>query len=305
MKEINRTSAKPGSDVPEPSEALEEGMREAVDEYSRKFLNFIQQEKDKVRKNALDESEKIVADAHAKSRSLYDKALRDASAEADSITGRARESASVLISETDRLLKALATLRDKAEGEIEEFRLQLRQQADGVAQAIRQREQKIDAAQDKLRKEFEASSTVVAELRQRLEQDARMAADTVSARRQTAANETRTKDIREEAPVRQPVREEEYSRRQADKTFVGTLNLEVSKGPPAMSKRFRESLSKVAGLEISVADDSAKDKTKIVAFASRPLPLLTILHQMTLVKSAVADDEGIRVALQDSDQWVG
>ena len=304
MKEVSRTATKAAPEAPEGPDVLDEGMREAADEYSRKFLNFIQQEKDKVRKNALDESEKIIADAHAKSRQLLDKALRDAAAESDSITGRARESASVLTSEADRLLKAVATLREKAEKEIEDLRVALRQEAEAVAEAIRQRDQKIDAAHDKLRKEFEASSSIVAELRQRLEQDARIA-ESVSNRRQAAAAEARTKDTREEPAGRPVAREDDYSKRHSDKAFVGTLNLEVSKGTAALSKRFRESLSKVAGLEISVADDSAKDKTKIVAFASRPLPLLNILHQMSLVKSAVADDDGVRVVLQETDQWLG
>jgi hypothetical protein len=146
---------------------------------------------------------------------------------------------------------------------------------------------------------------VVAELRQRLEQDARIAADSASTRRHAANVDARAKEPREEPPIRQASKDEEPSKRQADKTFVGTLNLEVSKGSSALSKRFRELLSKVPGLEISVADDSAKDKTKIVAFASRPLPLLSILHQMTLVKGAVADDDGIRVSLQETDHWVG
>ena len=59
------------------------------------------------------------------------------------------------------------------------------------------------------------------------------------------------------------------------------------------------------GLEISMTDDSSKDKVKIVAFASRPIPLLNILQQMSLVKSAVEEDNNIQVVLQDADRWIG
>jgi len=54
-----------------------------------------------------------------------------------------------------------------------------------------------------------------------------------------------------------------------------------------------------------MAEDSSKDRAHIVAFASRSILLMNILHQMSLVKSAVAERGTIEVVLQEADRWVG
>ena len=42
-----------------------------------------------------------------------------------------------------------------------------------------------------------------------------------------------------------------------------------------------------------------------MAFASRPILLMNILHQMSLVRTATADKGTIEVVLQETDRWVG
>ena len=56
---------------------------------------------------------------------------------------------------------------------------------------------------------------------------------------------------------------------------------------------------------MSPVDNDAKDKIRITVFASEPLPLLSMLNEMALVKSAVPDKDCIRVILEESDLWRG
>jgi len=309
MKELNRTGTKMPADSAEPIDVLDESTREIVDSYSRKFLSFVQQEKDRIRRQALEESEKILAEADKKSRLAAEKSVREAKTQAEIILSSTRESVGQATSEAQRLFDATIDLKDRVEHEIDELRQQLRQEADALAESIRMKDQAIAEAKDGLMKEFEASAETIAGLKQQLEEAAGgpILEQTREPSRPVEFAEPRVqpKAEREQPAERSASKEDNAGKRHNDKTFVGTLNLDVDKGNPALSKRFKETLSRVPGLDISVADDSAKDKTRIVAFASRPLPLLNILHQMSLVKSAVADDEGIRVTLQESDRWVG
>jgi protein-tyrosine-phosphatase len=307
MKEANsRTATRTDLSQPAPADAVDESTRQVIDDYSRKFLSFIQQEKDKVRRQAQEESEQVVAEAEGKAAQIYEKAVKDAGVESQRILARCNEHERSLMAEAERLTRVMAEMRLKAQREIDDLRGQLQREANAVAESLRQSDKAIAESTAKMAMEFDDSAAVIARLVRTPVPEAPDPAPVVEPVRPSPASETaRNKQSREEASGRTGSKEDASSRKHADKTFVGTINFDIEKGSPAIFGRFREALSKVSGLEISMADDYSKDKARMVAFVNRPMPLLAALHQMSLVKSAVAEKGSIEIVLQDVDRWVG
>ena len=114
MKEANKVATKAESEeLTQTNEPLDEGTRQVLDEYSRKFLSFIQQEKERIRKQALQESEKLLAEADKKSRIAYDEAMQQANRDSSLILTRSREQANHVVVEAERLFRAVVELKDK------------------------------------------------------------------------------------------------------------------------------------------------------------------------------------------------
>ncbi len=306
MKEANKVTGKATLEEQDKDDTLDDNTREVVDEYSRKFLVFIQQEKDRARKNALSESEKIVTDAEKKGQLVYEKTIHGANAEAESIIARAKEVAKQITTNTDKYLKVANEARVNAEKVIEDAKNELRRQSEIIVEYYRKQEKVLIDIEEKLGQELSSSSSMLVDLKQEIEQNTKT--DRVIAPSQPEEPPVvpeKTKTNREEPVNRSQSSQEDPVKRQSEKTYVGTINIDVFRKNPVVSKRFRESLGKIPGFEISLVDDSAKDRAKIVAYANQPLPILNVLHQMSLVRSAIADEDTIKVVLQDSDAWVG
>ena len=54
--------------------------------------------------------------------------------------------------------------------------------------------------------------------------------------------------------------QDDATRRQSERSFVGTLNFDIEKGSAALYRRFKEALSRIPGLEISMAEDASRTK---------------------------------------------
>ena len=108
------------------SEQLDESTRQVLDDYSRKFLSFIQQEKERIRKQAFQESEKLLAEAEKKGRLAYDEAIQQANRESALVLARSKDQAKHVAAEADRLLQAVVELKDKTQQDIEEIRTRSR-----------------------------------------------------------------------------------------------------------------------------------------------------------------------------------
>ncbi len=302
MKEMNNTIMDE-SHINDSNISLEESTRSVLDDYSHKLLSLIQQERDKIRKQATLESEKILADAEHKAKLTYEKAIKNAESETSSIVSSCNELASKLSQEADRVSRIMTILKEKTERQITDLSVQIHNDVKEVTESLQRTDKALSEIKANLDSEFSESTSIINDLKQRFQ--------TIQAPKieKEIANDTAISSnltvIRDEKNVKIPRREERNTSKPGDKTFVGTLNIEAHKNSLALSRRFKEALSKVPGLEISMADDSAKDKVKIVAFASKPMPLLNILQQMSLVKSAVEEDNNIQVVLQDADRWIG
>ncbi len=304
MKETNKLATRAESeDLSQPTEPIDEGTRQVLDDYSRKFLSFIQQEKERIRKQALQESDKLLAEADKKSRIAYDEAMQQANRDSTLILTRSREQANHVVVEAERLFRAVVELRNRTEREIDEARGKLQQEAETLLESIQQNNQTVVETRAALAKEFEDSAAAIAQALQGLKPAPKGAV----VEPPPAIEPPKQKAAAQEQPVaKAPAKQQEdNSKKQADKSFVGTINFEIDKGSAALYRRFKEAIARIPGLEISMSEDSSKDKARIVAFASRPILLMNILHQMSLVKSVVADKGTIEVALQETDRWVG
>lgn len=304
MKETNKLATRAESEeVSQSNEPLDEGTRQVLDEYSRKFLSFIQQEKERIRKQALQESDKLLAEAEKKSRIAYDEAMQQANRDSSLIVTRSREQANHVVVEAERLFRAVVELRDKSEREIDEARVQLQHETETLLESIQQNSKNVAESRAALNKEFEDSAAAIAQALQGL----KPASKSAIVEPPPAPEPPKQKASAPDQPVaKAPAKQQEdSSKKQADKSFVGTISFEIDKGSAALYRRFKEAIARIPGLEISMSEDSSKDRARIVAFASRPILLMNILHQMSLVKSAVSDKGTIEVALQETDRWVG
>jgi hypothetical protein len=297
MKEVSKTAASPA--VEEQPAHVDDSTRQVLDEYSRRLLVFMQQEKEKVRKQAQEESDRIVADGRKRAQLVYDGLVRDATLEAETILSRSKEQSEQLGTEAQSVLDAIAELREKAQKEVDDLRGRLQLESTALAEAIRRTDKAIADSRTKMGTELQTTAASLSQLMQTLHSDEQFNELTDRLTATPPKNEPA-----KNAPA-PPVTSEESPRKDGDKTFVGTINFEVEKGSGALFKRFKDALGKVNGLEISTADDYSKDRARLVAFASRPIILMNILRQMSLVKGISVEKGTVMVSLQDPDRWVG
>jgi ABC-type transporter Mla subunit MlaD len=313
------------------ADPLDESTREILNDYTRKFVTFIQHEKERVKKQAVDDAEKLVAEGERKARQAYEKAMRDARAESEAILARTRGAVREMVDEVSRLSETIADLKEKIEKDINDIAARLNKQEEAVGEALRKGEQAISEASGRLQADLEASSAGVVALKESLlervkelvpeSQPASAEAPAAAARGGEGGAPARSREAPEPvaataaataaAAARTTVAEgaprprEGAPRRHADRTFVGPLKIELYNGNPGLYRRFSEGLAKTANLEISEIEDAIGDRMKMVVIAGQPLPLLSIISQMTFVRSAVADEDRLKVVLHQTDRWMG
>jgi hypothetical protein len=97
--------------------------------------------------------------------------------------------------------------------------------------------------------------------------------------------------------------EGDFASREMDdgKLYHGTLELDI---PPPVDSihlgRFLKHLREVPDLQLLLVGDSAGKKTRVTVFIGKPLPLLSVLKEMTPVKSVVERENSIQVVLETS-----
>ena len=302
------------------SEGLDESTREILNDYTRKFVAFIQHEKDRVKKQAVEDAERLVADGERKARQAYEKTIRDARAEAETILARTRGAVREMVDEVSRLSETIADLKQKVDKDVSDIAARLNRQEEAVTEALRKGEQTISEATGRLQADLEASSGGVIALKESLLErvkelvpESRSAStEAPAAARAGEGGAARSREMPEPAPASRtpegdsaPRPREGAPRRHAERTFVGPLKIELYNGNPGLYRRFSESLGKTANLEISQIEDAIGDRMRMVVVASQPLPLLNIIGQMTFVRSAVADEDRLKVVLHQTDRWMG
>ncbi len=312
MKDAQPT-AKPGA---ETAEALDESTREILNDYTRKFVTFIQHEKERVKKQATEDAEKVVAEGERKARATYEKALRDAKLESEALLARSRGAIEDMVDEVGRLSEVVAELKEKVEKDVSEIAARLSKQEETVAETLRKGEQAIGEATGKLQADLEASTASVVALKKGLlerakamvaQHESAAAAETPVAAHGESSAPVKARDAADSAARAEadaPNRPRD-ARRHAERTFVGPLKIELYNGNPGLYRRFSEGLAKTANLEISQIEDAIGDRMRMVIVATQPVALLSIISQMTFVRSAVADEDRLKVVLHEADRWMG
>ncbi len=261
------------------------------EEYKQKFTEAIEKEKERVRKQAEQESVDIIAAAEQKAQQITKETIREAENESDRILTRSRELAGQIISEVERFAEVVTKVKQEVEQEIEKA---------------------IDETRSRLEKDFEKSIRAITEVRQKLKQVTEAAEHETSEEFEpqgepadfVLATTYERKEVVE--PTAAEAHDSASQEVDDDKLFVGTLELDITPpGDSASLERLQKRLSQIPGLELLLVNDSADERTRITVFIAKPLPLLRTLKEMAPVRDAVKDKDGIQVVLQASDGWMG
>ncbi|RLC60789.1 MAG: hypothetical protein DRI01_09630 [Chloroflexi bacterium] len=283
------------------------------EEYKRKLTEAIEKEKERVRKQAEQESASIIAEAKQKAQQIAEETIREAEKESAGILAKSRELAEETISEAERFVEAMTKIKQEMEQEIEKATEKVRQEGDIVTETIHKAEKTIGEARDKLKDEFEESVNVITEIRHKLEQVTEAAGHETKeeAEHQGGPIEFAPGVTYEKTEIVEPTvaeAKDSVSQEVDDgKLFVGTMELDII--PPGDSvslERLQKRLSRIPGLELLLVNDSVAERTRVTVFIAKPLPLLRILKEMAPVRDAVKNEDGsIQVVLQASDGWIG
>lgn len=280
------------------------------EEYKQRFAEAIDKEKKRVRKQAEQESADVMAEAGQKAHQIAEKTIRAAEKESTRIITRSRELAEQIISETDRSAKSVTELKQKVEQEIEEAKGKVRQEAAVVAETTQKAEKTISEARNKVKHELEESVRAVAEIKQKLEQITEAAVHEAKKKfeRRDKSVPSAPAITREEEEIVEPIASlaDDSGSQKADsnKLFMGTLELDIT--PPEESaplQRLLKLLSQISGLQVLSVSGSAGEKRRVKIFIAKTLPLLSILKEMSPIKSATEDKKDIQVMLETGDGW--
>ena len=283
---------------------------ELFEEYKRKFTEAIEKEKQRVREQAEKESSNIIAEAEQQARQIGEKTIKQAEEEAVGIIAKSRVLAGQIVSEVGRFAEIVTDVKQKIKQESEKAQEKIGQEVNVVTTAIRSAEKTIGDARNKVEEELEKSATVIAEAKRKLEQVTNVVAHDTEQESQHRGEPVGTvvAITQQKEEVTEPTIVESSdsvsTKASDDKLFVGTLELSITPpGHPALLQRLQKCLSQIPGLEILLVNGPAGERTRVTIFIAKPIPLLHILKEMTLVKSAVKDKDGIQIVMQTSDGW--
>ena len=272
-------------------------------EYKQKFIEAIEEERQRLRDKAEQESTAIISEAKLKAQQIAEKTIAEAEKEAAGILARCTELAEQILSEAERSANSVTELKQKVEQEIETAKDKICQGANVVAQAVEKADKTIGETGQKVRDGLKESLRVIDEAKQKLEEISQVA------RRETenewqhpgepgAATPTTTEENEEILERNGTVNDPSSGEVADDSLLVGTLELDVTPpGNPEPLRRLLKGLSQIPNLQVLLVDGSGEEQRKVTVFVSKPLPLLRILKEMSPVKGAVEHDKCIQVIL--------
>lgn len=279
-----------------------------LDEHTQNLIEAIQQEKEKLRTQALEESRKIISEAENEARQIIMKAIRDAENQSTGVLTRSTELVDLMIDEAEKSKSDVAELKQNTKKEIEASKVKLRREADIINEIISETEKTIHNAIDGLQYQFEGWVKTATEARKELEQAAKAMENITHIENKHLGESTRslketTSDIEGITELTEAKVHDQSSNKDDDKHFVGTLYLEVLSERSSEYKKLQGYLAKIPNIEVLSVDDAEDNVKKINIFLSKPCPLIKILNEMTFVTKAVADKGNIRVDLRTADLW--
>ena len=286
-------------------EIAEQESLAIITEAKEESEQIITAAKERAAKEAKEEAAGIVTAAEQEAQQIADKRIIEAQKESAKIVSQSRELADQILNQAERLVEAATELKGKVKNDIDKVTEKLQREVDTFTEAKQKTERNIIEARKTVQKEFEESVGVITEAKQKLERaieaSEHKTREELEHRSEPLASTPSITQEREEVVEPAATVGLNSASREAtdDKLYVGTLELDIT--PPANSaqmERLQKCLWKVPGVQVLSVAGSAGKKTSVTVFTAKPLPILSILREMSTVKDAIQDDNNIQVVLE-------
>ncbi len=261
---------------------------------------------------AEEESKRIIAEARERAEHIAEERIKQAESESSSINAAVMDLLEQTVREAERLASDASLLRQKLESELKNAQKRARQEAKVITAA----EQKVDniivEAKDELPRDIVEPVAAVTERKHDSTQASGVIKpDTTKEAENTGSGEGyistsmqgRKERLEETAAIaRQPNTKKDSD----DKTFVGTVQFNITGGPNSASLRgLLEHLHRSYGIEVLSMKKLKNGMTKVDIIVRKPIPILKILKQMASVGDAFEAENNIQIELAVTPQWVG
>jgi vacuolar-type H+-ATPase subunit E/Vma4 len=282
---------------------------EVFDEYKRLVMEAVDEVIEQVRKQAEQEAARIIGEASRKAKQIAEKTVANAEKAQYAILTESRAIARETTANIEQLTSTLATMQE----EIDNLVGILGEQARGLTETAQKLETMIIDTREKAHTEIAERLQVIQELNQRIKQ---VVEGTPRAGEKEVEHIGRDKEAglasgERKEPVAQPTvsatQDNVLPPSDEDRQFLGTVELVIiSPNSPELRKKFLNCLPAATGLDLQGSPESVGKKKTQMVYLPKPVPLVKILRQMAMVKSANEDGRGIiEIVLEAADQWRG
>jgi vacuolar-type H+-ATPase subunit H len=282
---------------------------EVFDDYKRLVMEAVDGVVEQVRKQAEQEAVRIIGEANRKAKQIAEKTVASAEKAQYAILTELRAIAKETTANIEQLTSALATMQ----GEIDNLVGILGEQAHALTETAQKLETTIIDAREKAHSDIAERLQVIQELNQRIKQ---VVEGAPRAGEKEVEHIGRDKELglasgERKEPVVQPVvsaaQDTVLPPSDEDRQFLGTVELVIiSPNSPELRKKFLNCLPSAAGLDLQGSPESVGKKKTQTVYLPKPVPLVKLLRQMAMVKSANEDGRGIiEIVLEAVDQWRG
>ena len=300
----------------ETLESERERIREQAERESASIITKAEQEAKRIAAEiamrAEEESKRIITEARKRAEHIAEERIKQAEGESSSITAAVIDLLGQTVKEAERLASDASLLRQKLESELKNAQKRARQEAKAVTAAEQKADNIVVEAKGELPRNIVEPVAAVTERKPDstkasgvIKADTTKEAEkTVSAEGSVSTSTDGGKEGLEEtaAMAKQP----NTKKASDDKTFVGTVQFNITAGPNSASLRgLLEHLHRSYGIEVLSMKKLKNGMTRVDILARKPIPMLKILKQMASVSDAFEAENNIQIELAVAPQWVG
>jgi hypothetical protein len=284
---------------------------EGPDDYRRLVMEAVEKVIEQARKQAEQEASRIISEANRKAKQIAEKVVANAERAQLAVLNESRAIAKDATANIGQLTDALVTMQE----DIDNLLGILGEQAHALAETAKKLETTVNDARKKTHSEITARLRVVRELNQKM---TRVTEDVHHDGEKEVGHIGKDEDkelgfasSERKEPIAQPAVSAPQSttlpQSDEDRQFLGTLELVIiSPNSPDLRKRFLNGLPAATGVNLQGPPESVGKKRTQTVYLPKPVPLVKILRQMGMVKSANENSKGIiEIVLEAVDQWRG
>ena len=278
------------------------------DELKQRFLEALESENERIKRQAERESASIIAKAEQEAKRI-----------AEEMVTRAREESKQILSETEQRALHIAEEKIKqAESELSSVATAVMSLSEQIVNEAELFARHLSALRMKLEGELKNAQ-------ERAQQEAEVVTDaTQSARTSGLIEYGNTKEAQNSGYEGNCVPANTHGRKKVleqtvpaakqpnarkagdDKHFVGTLEFSITGGPNSTPLQgLLNHLTKNHGVEVLSTNKGTDGVTKVVVSLRKPIPMLKILKQMASVDDALEVGKDIQIKLAVGPAWVG